>query len=72
MERREILRRLADLKPWLASQGVGRVRLFGSHPRDAARPDSDIDLLVDLSRPLGLAFFALKDELGRRLAPRLT
>jgi uncharacterized protein len=71
MDRREVLERLADLKPWLAAQGVRRVRLFGSHARNAATADSDIDLLVDLSRPLGLAFFALEDELSQRLGAKV-
>lgn len=39
--------------------------------RDAARPDSDVDLIVDLDRPLGLAFFDLEDELGRRLGAKV-
>lgn len=71
MDRQEILRRLAALKPWLASQGVKRVRLFGSHARDTARPDSDVDLLVDLSRPLGLAFFTVEAELSKRLGMKV-
>jgi predicted nucleotidyltransferase len=67
MEKAKILRRLRTLKPWLASQGVKRVRLFGSYSRDAARADSDVDLLVDLERPMGLRFFTLQDEITRRL-----
>ena len=71
MDRGELLQRLRTLKPWLASQGVSRIRVFGSHARDEARPGSDIDLLVDLSRPLGLAFFDLEDELGKRLGAKV-
>jgi len=71
MRRAEVLDRLAKLKPWLASRGVRRVRLFGSHARDAASPDSDIDLIVDLDRPMGLAFFSLADELGQRLGAKV-
>lgn len=67
MTRAEILARLRALEPWLTSQGVERVRLFGSHARDAARPGSDVDLIVDLERPLGLAFFTLQEELSERL-----
>jgi predicted nucleotidyltransferase len=71
MDRPELLARIAALKPWLAAQGVSRVRLFGSRARGAGRPDSDIDLLVDLSRPLGLAFFTLQDELSSRLGAKV-
>ena len=67
MTRAELLAKLHDLKPWLASQGIGRVRLFGSYARAEARPDSDVDLLVDLSRPLGLEFFGIESELSARL-----
>ena len=58
---------LLALKPWLAEQGIGRVRLFGSHARDEARPDSDVDLIVDLTAPMGLRFFAIEDELSEKL-----
>lgn len=71
MTRAELLAKLADLRPWLASQGVARVRLFGSYARDEAGPDSDVDLLIELSRPLGLAFFTLQEELSGRLGLRV-
>ena len=71
MRKAEVLDRLAKLKPWLASRGVTRIRLFGSYARDAARPDSDIDLIVDLAQPMGLAFFSPKDELGERLGAKV-
>jgi predicted nucleotidyltransferase len=67
MTREELLRRLASLKPWLASQGVTRVRLFGSHARDEGRSDSDVDLIVDLARPMGLRLFSLQEEIAARL-----
>ncbi len=71
MTRQELLRRLATLKPWLASQGVTRVRVFGSHARDQARSDSDVDLIVDLATPMGLRLFALQDEVSARLGARV-
>jgi predicted nucleotidyltransferase len=71
MSRAELLQRLKALKPWLSSRGIARVRLFGSHARDAARSDSDVDLIVDLAKPLGLEFFAIQDELSARLGLRV-
>ena len=71
MTRDEVLAKLRELKPWLQSQGIGRVRLFGSHARDEARPDSDIDLIVELTRPMGLDFFRIEDELGEKLGARV-
>ena len=71
MNRDDILGKLRMLKPWLAQQGIARVRLFGSHARNEARPDSDIDLLVDLSRPLGLDQFRIEQELGAKLGAKV-
>jgi predicted nucleotidyltransferase len=67
MTRSDVLDRLADLRPWLASQGVTRLRIFGSHARDEATEASDLDLLIDLDPPLGLKFFSLESEIGARL-----
>jgi predicted nucleotidyltransferase len=36
-----------------------------------AGADSDIDLIADLDRPLGLHFFTLQDELRERLGARV-
>ncbi len=67
MFRAELLARLATLKPWLATEGVTRLRLFGSHARDEARNDSDVDLIADFAQPLGLRQFTLQDEISARL-----
>ena len=67
MTRDELLTKLRDLKPWLEEQGIVNVRLFGSYARDEAGPDSDVDLIVELSKPLGFRFFGVERELGERL-----
>jgi len=67
MTRDEIISELSALRSWLADRGISRVRLFGSHARGDASGSSDIDLLVDLSRPLGLAFFGIEAELAEKL-----
>lgn len=64
MTRAELLEKLRDLKPWLEEQGIVNVRLFGSYARDEAGPDSDVDLLVDLDRPMGLRFYSLAEDLS--------
>jgi predicted nucleotidyltransferase len=70
MTRDELLSKLRALKPWLAERyGVTRLGLFGSHARDEARPDSDVDLLVEFApdRTPGLDFFAMHEEIGQRI-----
>jgi predicted nucleotidyltransferase len=67
MTRAELIGRLRAMRPWLASQGVERLRLFGSFARDEAREDSDVDLLVDFKRPTGLRFFTIERTLGEQL-----
>ncbi|MEQ1618769.1 MAG: nucleotidyltransferase family protein [Terricaulis sp.] len=71
MTRDEVLAKLRDLKPWLNERGIARVRLFGSYARDDARPDSDIDLLVELTKALGLEHFRIEEELGDKLGAKV-
>jgi len=58
----EILRRhQAELR----AAGVKSLKLFGSITRGEARPESDIDILVEFVRPIGLlAFVRLKQRLS--------
>jgi uncharacterized protein len=52
--------------------GVARVSLFGSFARDEGREDSDVDLLVEFGRPIGLFDFVrlereLSVQIGRKV-----
>jgi uncharacterized protein len=47
MRRDEVIARLKDAEPSLRAFGVAALYLFGSHARDEARVDSDIDVFVD-------------------------
>lgn len=65
----QIMERLRAMKPAFKELGLKRVRVFGSVIRGEAGPDSDLDLIVDLNRPIGLIGFAgikhsLEESLG--------
>jgi uncharacterized protein len=47
--------------------GVVRLSLYGSFARGAAVEDSDVDLLVELSRPWGWSSYTLVQYLERKL-----
>ena len=71
MTRAQVLQQLAASKSELANRfGVTALALFGSVARDAARADSDVDVLVSFDGPatstryFGVQFF-LEDLLGR-------
>ncbi|GIV10392.1 MAG: hypothetical protein KatS3mg019_2483 [Fimbriimonadales bacterium] len=51
--------------------GVKSLRIFGSYARGEQTPESDIDLLAELDKPLGLRFFELWDYLESILQTRV-
>ncbi len=48
---------------------VKKLSIFGSHLHDEARPDSDLDILVEFipSHVPGFAFISLQDEISELL-----
>jgi predicted nucleotidyltransferase len=56
MERQEIIARLRENEAALRARGVTHAALFGSHARGDNRPNSDIDILIDIApeAPVGL------------------
>ncbi len=51
--------------------GVVILGIFGSYARGEQNELSDIDILVELKKPIGLKFFELWDELERLLGVRV-
>ena len=72
MRRDEVLHILAEHRSELNRAGVRTLACFGSVARDEARPDSDIDLLVEFAGHPSFARymelkFLLENLLGRRV-----
>jgi hypothetical protein len=70
VDKTEIIRRLQASRQDWEPLGAERLFLFGSAARGEARPGSDVDLLVDLARPVTLFEFSrlrrcLTEVLGR-------
>ncbi|MEX0747067.1 MAG: nucleotidyltransferase domain-containing protein [Rhodothermales bacterium] len=64
LTRDTIVRLLEEQKSYLSDEfGVGRIGLFGSYAREQASAASDVDLLVELRRPIGFRFLELIDYL---------
>jgi hypothetical protein len=64
----EIKAALRQMLPELRARWpVSYLGVFGSWVRREQRDGSDLDLLVDFDRPIGLELVALKDEIERRL-----
>ncbi len=68
MLRDDVLRTLGEHRDELVNHGVGSIAVFGSVARGEARPESDVDLLVDFSQPVGLSELVdLKNDLEELL-----
>lgn len=71
MRRDDVVALLKDAEPALRAHGVAALYLFGSHARDEARPDSDVDVFIDKDeiRKFGFdqfmdVYFLLQERLG--------
>ena len=68
MERDEVLQVLRAHESELSAFGVKSLALFGSCARNEMQEDSDVDLLVEFSKPTGLfGFVRLKNYLEKIL-----
>jgi predicted nucleotidyltransferase len=64
MKRDKILEILQNHMPEFKAQGVKNLAIFGSVARDEARPESDVDILVEFYGPFGLfELIALRQRL---------
>ncbi len=65
----EIIRE--ELPYLIKSFGVKKIGLFGSFARGNPEADSDVDILIDFEKPIGLKFMDLADYLEQILGRKV-
>jgi uncharacterized protein len=61
MKRDDIIRRLKECETELRAHGVSHAALFGSVARGEQRPDSDIDIMIELNPDARVTMFDYVD-----------
>jgi len=57
MDKQTILQTLQSLKPRLQEEyGLSELALFGSYSRGEQTTESDIDIMVDFNKPIGIEY----------------
>jgi len=67
MEKSDIIARLRENEPALRARGVTHAALFGSRARGDNRPDSDIDIMIEVDPEAHISLFdyvGLKDYIA--------
>ena len=71
MLRDQVISKLKIIEPDIRALGASALYLYGSHARDEARADSDVDVFIDKdpARPFGFdefmsIYLKLRDTLG--------
>lgn len=68
----EIENVLYALKPQLMDRfHIGKIGYFGSFARDEQTDKSDVDILVEFTRPIGWEFFDLQDLLEQKFSRKV-
>jgi predicted nucleotidyltransferase len=72
LTRDKVLRILQEERAHLAVEfGVRKIGLFGSYAKGQPAETSDVDILVELERPIGFRFLELADYLEDVLGQRV-
>jgi len=68
LKKKELIAKLKSELPYLEKQfNVKRIGLFGSYSKECQNEESDIDLLIEFKKPIGLLFMDLADYLENKL-----
>ncbi len=61
MTKKDIIAKLKEIKPFLEQEyAVKEIGLFGSFGNETYTEGSDIDILIELKKPIGWKFFSLE------------
>jgi predicted nucleotidyltransferase len=72
MTDKDVIEIIREELPYLTKNyGVKRIGLFGSFARGTPQADSDVDILVDFEKPIGLKFMDLADYLEQILGRKV-
>lgn len=73
LTKEETLNILKKELPYLKSTfGVKRVGLFGSYSKGLQREDSDVDIIIEFEKPIGLKFVELVDYIEGVLGKKVS
>ena len=68
----KVIKTIKNEKPRLASEfSVKKIGLFGSFAKGRQTGKSDIDIIVEFSKPIGFKFLALCDHLEKLLGKKV-
>ena len=63
---------LRDELPYFSSEyGVRRLGLFGSYAKEVQNEESDVDIIVEFERPIGLKFIELAEYIEKILGKKI-
>ncbi|HZA29490.1 MAG TPA: nucleotidyltransferase family protein [Gammaproteobacteria bacterium] len=72
LTRDEVVKLLQEKHPYLVAEfGVSKIGLFGSYAKGQSDETSDVDIVVELERPIGFRFVDLVDYLENLLGRRV-
>ena len=72
LTKEKVMKTIKNEKPHLASEfNVKKIGLFGSFAKGGQTTKSDIDIIVEFSKPIGFKFLALCDYLEKLLGKKV-
>ncbi|CAD7781824.1 MAG: Nucleotidyltransferase domain protein [Candidatus Methanoperedenaceae archaeon GB37] len=67
----EIIKKIREHYPFLSKEfGVKRIGIFGSVARHEEGPGSDIDIVVEFNKPIGLKFIGFVEHIESLLGEK--